>query len=136
ARFPLLSRERIAPFESGEVSFGGIKTAFERMAIPRELVRKAEGTFVVTYKTRQFNVDTTQEGDRAWYKICQFIGAGQSAETYKAEVTAVKSGVDSLATGDSVVIKVPLFVPYLADNEFTKLIVTFNSLLTIEEVSL
>src|ERR1700674_2538275 len=69
ARFLLSDLDRIARCTSGEAIFADpIHTAFEQLAIHPELFRKDQGTFGVTYQTRQLDVGARTEGNHSSYK--------------------------------------------------------------------
>jgi len=135
ARFSLDFHEQIKRFSAGIIEFPNTNLAFESMKIPPEHIRENQKTFVVTYKTRQLEIGRQLRGTHAGYQIADFIGVGQSAETYKAHVIAAEAG-SSLDRVDSVLIKVPLFIPYLADKELVKLASSIDDLFSDEESSL
>jgi serine/threonine protein kinase len=139
ARFPLTLFEQLRPFVSGygELTFGQLKTRFEDLKIPAGLVREENGgTFVVAYKTTQLEIGSTVRGSRASYKILKFLGGGQAAEAYKAEVADTTVGTPGLQPGDLVVVKIPLFFPYMSDAEINDVTSRLEILLNREEVNL
>jgi hypothetical protein len=60
------------------------------------LIREDQGTFVVTFRTRQLGAGDTVEGRCASYKIQKFIGTEPFAELYEADVIGVSTSSSRL----------------------------------------
>jgi serine/threonine protein kinase len=111
-------------------------TLIERMILLSDSRSSEDPFFVMGYRSRQYANGKQVRGSRALYEVVNFIGAGQSAETYKAKVTSLLSKDDDLRVGDNVVIKVPLFDPCLRFEELIELSTNLASLFVREEASL
>jgi serine/threonine protein kinase len=135
ARFALADKPLVEKYihRTAAIEFGRVRSTCGGFRIPPELERG--NSFVVTYSTRQHSSGDIKEGGLALYEIEGFLGAGQSAETYLARVKEVKQG-DSLHVDDLVVIKLPLFVPYLSRDEINTMTSKLERLFRREEANL
>jgi serine/threonine protein kinase len=138
ARFPLSERERILNAGPSAKAFfiSGIPTVVKHISLLDDPERPKDNSFVITYKSCQYEDGSRLRGNHASYEIIKFIGAGQSAETYKAIVTHISSPVEGLNLNDEVVIKVPLFDPCRREQELIDLSSNLVILFIREEASL
>ncbi|MGC2698004.1 MAG: hypothetical protein WA738_19630, partial [Candidatus Angelobacter sp.] len=138
ARFPSSEQERIARADKSATVFFSpdVATVIKHIGMHLDPSRQGEAHFVITYKSCQYENGKQISGNRASYKIIDFIGAGQSAETYKAKVMAISSPADDLCVGDDVVIKIPVFDPLLGLEEQINLSSNLVTLFFREEASL
>jgi serine/threonine protein kinase len=140
ARFTIEALAQIASIRRAQAVFGNTTTEVAKLeAVARTDDERAGDPpdCLLRFRTRQFPDGHILEGNRASYRIVEFIDAGRSAETYKAVVHVAKDTDDTALTQDTcVVIKAPLFVPYLADAQLTDFVASLTSLFTYEEATL
>lgn len=134
ARFSHSDRARIAEAVSGHAAFGRIRLDLKRIEIEPSFDRA--DSFVVTYRTAQLSRGARLRGHHATYETLDFLSAGQSAETYKARVTSLEPDTVGMRIDEEVVIKIPLFIPNLADAQLEDFISNLARLFTREETSL
>ncbi len=136
ARFSLTDKQRILASHSSAKIFLSDQPMVAKQIRLRELPYQAKpGYFVVDYKTCQFAAGQIIEA-KAHYEILESIGAGQSAETYKAKVVRTCPQLEGLKLGDEVVVKVPLFDPCRWPQELIEFSLKLVTLFFREEASL
>jgi serine/threonine protein kinase len=129
ARFQLDVLPSLPTVERAQIAFGPTKADLTQLE-----VLEREESCLLRYRIRQLPDGHLLDGNRATYEILNFMAAGQSAETYRARICKVKEG--DLIAGDPVVIKVPLFIPFLNDAQLTEMASDLNALFTYEEATL
>jgi serine/threonine protein kinase len=137
ARFSLSEKPLIEPYlnGTGEIDFGRGTATCDAFQLPPELENPVNDTFVAMYRTRQHGPGVIKEGTLARYEIEEFLGAGRTSETYRARVTELKER-DGFEQGETVVLKVPLLVPYLPDDEINLMSSRLETLFRRDEPSL
>jgi serine/threonine protein kinase len=94
------------------------------------------GNLVLTYITRQLAAGKQLDGVHAKYSVIEQIGAGLSAETYRARVDAIWSERCRSAVGDVVVVKVPTLIFTLSSDERERILSDLYNLFRKEKRSL
>src|SRR5438876_6957674 len=102
ARFPMADDHQIANANGGNFRVGSVEFHIQKMQLQYPLDRN--NCLILAYSASRL-----KKGDRlASYEIDQFMGAGQSAETYKAH---------RIGHHDPVVLKIPNLAPNLGASD-------------------
>jgi serine/threonine protein kinase len=100
------------------------------------LADRRDDNFVLAYITRQLAAGEHLDGVRAEYTVMEQIGAGLSAETYRAKVERVRPGVSGPNVDDVVVVKVPTLIFTLSPDERDRFLSDLQILFRKEKRSL